>query len=435
MDANGTEFSPARLAPKPGKLQETGLSQTLLEQLVAKHLHESGALDLGQLVERLALPGAVVEPLINFMRKEGGVELRRRVDDSIPHYALTDKGQAVAVHALAKNSYVGPAPVPLETYLRVVQAQTVRNYAVSQEHMRSAFGNVVIREDILNQLGPALHSGRAVFLYGVPGTGKSYIGRRLVRLFEDAVLVPHAVAVRDIVIPFFDPTLHHPVSDMPAGGASASLTEGHDVRFVLSHRPVVVTGGELSLNMLEIQYDESRKQYRMPVQVLANNGIFMIDDLGRQRVSPVELLNRWIVPMEEKRDYLHISGQHFAVLLDVVLIFATNMNPLELADEAFLRRIGYKVKFSPLEAEEYTRLWQQVCEERGVAYRAEVVRYVQEELHKPRQIPLLPCHPRDLLDLTLDYCRYLGSPNEMSKEALKWAWNTYFVRLEQSEGG
>jgi predicted ATPase with chaperone activity len=377
-------------------------------------------------MERLALPGMVVEPVLNFMRDEGRIEVRRRAGDNATYYALTERGHAGAAYAMQKNTYAGPAPVMLDDYLRVVQAQSVAHCTISRDEMRQAFADLMLRQEFLDQMGPAMHSGRSVFFYGQPGTGKTYIGRRLVRLFTDAVLIPYAIAVRDIVVPFFDATIHQPVSGQIT--PSASLGEGYDARYVLCRRPEVVVGGELTLNMLEMHFDESRRQYRMPVQLLANNGLFMVDDLGRQRVSPAELLNRWIVPMEEKRDFLYISGQHFAVYFDVVLVFSTNLNPLELADEAFLRRLGYKICFSALSSDEYRELWQRVCGESQIGYRSEAMQILQE-LHQRGQVPLLPCHPRDLLNLVLDYCRYLGKEVELNRENLEWAWNAYFVQL------
>jgi len=226
----------------------------------------------------------------------------------------------------------------------------------------------------------------------------------------------------------FDPVLHQ--VDHATGSASLLLEQGHDPRLQRCRRPVVLTGGELTLDMLELQQDPVTRQYQAPLQLKANNGIFIIDDLGRQRAPTVNLLNRWIVPMEEQRDHLSLgSGQHYPVPFDLVLVFSTNMNPLELADEAFLRRLGYKIRFDPLSREQYRAIWEQVCAERGIHCEPNVLTYVLDELHGVRDVPLLPCHPRDLLMLALDLCHYLGDPNTIGIERIEWAWDNYFVRL------
>jgi len=425
--------APEALAPRPVSLEEIGVRAELVGDLVCKHLHESGDLDLGRLAARLALTGSVVEEVVAFLRAEGRVEVRgRSVDTPFLRFALTDRGRAGALDALLRDGYVGPAPVPLEDYRRVVLAQSVNRARTYRERVHAAFSDTVIRPSLLDQLGPAVHSGRAVFVYGPPGTGKSFIARRLNRLLSDAVLIPHAILVGDSVIRVLEPGLHRPVQEQ-AGGIAVKLTEGHDPRFVLCERPLVFAGGELTLDMLELQFDAVTRRYLAPLQLKATNGMLLIDDLGRQRLAPVDLFNRWIVPLEEHQDYLNLrAGQHFSVPFDVVLVLSTNLNPLELADEAFLRRIGYKIRFAPMDRGEYERVWRQVGEENGVAVEPAIVRFVVEKLHVPNRVPLLPCHPRDLLGLALDYLTYNGE-RELSEQALEWAWENYFIRLAGEE--
>ncbi|MFQ5544962.1 MAG: AAA family ATPase [Acidiferrobacterales bacterium] len=419
-----------RLAPRPRTVAETGLSDIFLSDLVAKHLYEAGVLDLRQLSERTALAGPILETVLGFLRDEAGVEVRGRSSHNAGlRYALTDRGRAAALDALMRSGYVGPAPVPLRDYERVVHAQSVHTSTITQQAMHTAFADMVIRETLLHQLGPAVHSGRAIFVYGSSGTGKSYISRRLARLLGENVLIPYALGLGETVIQFFDPMLHHAASEARAE-PSAMLEHGHDPRFALCQRPVAITGGELTLDMLEVRYEPATKQYHAPLQLKASNGMFVIDDLGRQRLATVDLLNRWIVPMEERRDFLNLgTGKHFEVPFDVVLIFCTNMNPLELADEAFLRRLGYKIRFDYLEPIEYEKIWRQVCSEQGISFDPGVLRYVLEELHAKRNVPLLPCHPRDLLTLAQDQCRYQEEPNSVTAERMRWAWDNYFVKL------
>nr|MDQ2694286.1 AAA family ATPase [Pseudomonadota bacterium] len=378
-----------------------------------------------------ALAGPILEELLNFLRAEACVEVRGSNGGSGLRYALTDRGRAAALDALLRGGYVGPAPVPLEDYSRVVQAQSVHHCVITKDILHDAFAGVVVPEALLDQLGPALHSGRAIFVYGPAGTGKTYISRRLALLVGDVVLIPHAIAVGDIVIQFFDPVVHRPVSADDAG-PGLLLEQGFDPRFIRCYRPAVVTGGELTLDMLELHYDPATRQYQAPIQLKANNGTFMVDDLGRQKAATADLLNRWIVPMEERRDFLSVgAGRHFPVPFDMVLLFSTNINPLDLADEAFLRRIGYKVRFDYLTADAYAAIWRQVCREQHIECRPEVLPYVLDELHGGQRVPLLPCHPRDLLGLAVDRCRYLGEPPLVGIEAIRWAWRNYFIRLNE----
>lgn len=421
--------SPSGIA-RPHTLEETGLDHFFVADLLLKHLNLVSNQTLQQLSHHLALPGAVLEPVINLLRQEAKVESRSAdLSGSGLRYALTDRGRANALDALSRDGYSGPAPVLLVDYEALVRRQSVSRCVVTEESIHRLFRDTVVDERLLARLGPAVHSGRAIFIYGPAGSGKSYISRQLVRLLTGPVYVPYAILVGDTVISLFDPEFHHPVH----GHAQdpVHLSHGHDPRYVLCHRPQVITGGELTLDMLDLKFDEQRKQYQAPIQLKASNGLLLIDDLGRQRVSHVDLLNRWIVPMEEKRDFLNLrAGQHFAVPFDMLLIFSTNLNPLELADEAFLRRIGHKIGFTTLAPEPYLRLWGQVCQDLGIEDDPDVTRTMMTELYPTQGNTLLPCHPRDLLGLVGDYCRYRGLPARLSPESIRWAWQNYFVQLD-----
>ena len=431
------------IAPRPRTIEETGLSTQFLSDLIVKHINDGGVLNIGQLAERSALAGAVLEGVLDFLRREGRVEVRGQDSTSQNgtagglRYALTDRGRASALDALLKSGYTGPAPVPLNDYIRVVNAHSVHNLVVTREAMQQQFADVVIREEKLNQLGPALHSGRAIFIYGPAGTGKTYITQRLIGVLPGEVLIPYAVSVNGTVVQLFDPQLHHAVDDSATDlnhMSSHMLEQGYDPRFVRCHRPVIISGGELTLDMLELSYNPVTKEYQAPLQMKANNGIFIIDDLGRQRVAPVDLLNRWIVPMEEKKDYLSFgAGCQFSVPFNNILVFSTNINPLELADEAFLRRIGYKIHFDTLSDDEYERIWRQECEKAGIDFDRDVLRFLINELHHKKHVPLLPCHPRDLLNIALNMGSYLGQPKLVTKERVSAAWDTYFVELEEDQ--
>jgi len=417
-----------QLAPRPRTLDDTGLSRNFLAELIAKHLYSAGVLTLRQLSERIALAGPVLEDLILFLRAEAYIEVRSAIGDSGLRYALTDRGRALALDALYKSGYVGRAPVPLDDYTRIVKAQTMHQRTVTRQRMESVFADLVLNEGLLEQLGPAMHSGRPIFVYGPAGAGKTYVASRLANLFDDSILVPHAIAVGDTVVQFFDPVYHKHVSET-AQPEQMMLDHGHDPRYLHCYRPMVMTGGELTLDMLELTYDAGTKQYHAPLQLKANNGVCMIDDLGRQRVQPVDLLNRWIVPMEERRDFLALgSGEHFPIPFEVVLIFSTNLDPLDLADEAFLRRLGYKIRFDYMEPGEFIAIWRQVCDARGLDYDEGLVRGLITQHYEKEQRPMLPCHPRDLIGLALDLAKYNDKGNVISAKELNAAWQSYFVK-------
>ncbi|HEV2269166.1 MAG TPA: hypothetical protein VGR92_06895 [Steroidobacteraceae bacterium] len=421
---------PARLAPRPKCVADTGLRLSLISELLEKHLYDAGVLALAALGRRTALAGPILDEALAFLRREGRIEVRGpSPDEPNLRYALTERGRASAQDALARSGYVGAAPVPLETYSQVVREQSVHDRLVTRDLMRTAFTDVVLDVEMLDRLGPALNSGKAIFVYGEPGTGKTYITQRLSRLVGDTVLVPYAISVGQTVIEIFDRAVHTPVAVADSG---VRLDDGHDPRFVLCRRPLVLTGGELVPEMLEVQVDPATRQYRAPLQLKATNGLLIIDDLGRQRVPPRVVLNRWIVPMEEGRDYHTLpTGQHFTAVFDLILVFSTNLKPSDLADEAFLRRIGYKIQFQPLPPERYHEVWRQVCEQHGITYDPMICQGVIDHLHRPAKVPLLPCHPRDLIDMALDHAAYLGAGDVLEPHALEWAWKNYFVDMNQ----
>jgi hypothetical protein len=416
------------LAPRPGTVQQTGLSVDLLGDLTAKHLLGAGVLTFSELTSRLGLAGPVIEEVVNFLRREARIEVRPRSgDDPDLRYGLTDRGRAGALDAMYRGGYVGPAPVLLTEYSSLARRQTVHQRHVTRESMQRAFAGIVISEARRDRLGTALNSGRAIFIYGDSGTGKTYIAQRLKSALPGAVLIPHAILVNDTIIQLYDPAVHRQVDREPRKTAWL-LAQGFDARYIACERPLIVTGGELTADMLDVQTNHDSREYIAPLQLKANNGVLVIDDLGRQRIATDALFNRWIVPMEERVDHLATShGAHFEVPFDVVLVFATNLEPRQLADEAFLRRIGYKIHFTPVTADEYRRIWRSFCEERGIAYDEKVVNYTINHLHARDKLPLLPCHPRDLLSMALDQQAYNGNPSDIDEGALDWAWDNYFL--------
>jgi hypothetical protein len=418
----------AALAPRPKRLEETGVGITLLTELTAKHLLESGALRLAQLASRLALAGGIVEQLLGLLRKDAHVQVASGGDASSgPRYELTERGRQGAIEARHRNSYTGPAPVAFAQYREIVARQSVHRLAIGRQALRAAMADIVIDEALLDQLGPALNSGRAIFIHGLAGTGKSYIARRLARALGDSILIPHAIAINETAVAVFDPMLHRPV-DGDTRDHELRLDQGFDPRFVNCRRPVVVTGGELTLEMLDMHFDVTTRAYTAPLQLKANNGLFIIDDLGRQRVRPEALFNRWIVPMEELVDYLSLgSGRQFDVPFDVVLVFSSNLPPASLADSAFLRRIGYKIEFGALQPGDYARIWSAACADFGIDCDPALVAFAIAELHQREHVPLLACHPRDLLRMALDSALYQANSRRIERDHLRAAWRNYFV--------
>ena len=419
------------IAAKPLSIKDTGLSLHFLAELLSKQLFDGGVLTVEKLCERLALPGSIIEKILVFLRDEAEVELRSNLssDELGLHYGLTDKGLRSVQQRLMKSGYIGPAPVPLKQYVQTVLAQSVHQRSITREQVMAAFKGITVKESLLDQFGPALNSGRAMFIYGPAGTGKSYITQHLSPLFEDRCLIPFAISVDETVIQVFDPAIHHLVGPQTTK-PSLLFEEGIDARYLLCKRPIVISGGELTLDLLDVRYDPSLRQYQAPLQVKANNGIFIIDDMGRQQVAPLAIFNRWIVPLEERHDYLTLSsGRHFEVPFDLVMVFSSNINPLDLADEAFLRRIGYKIHFGYISQSEYEEIWKQECLKRDIPFNNKVLSYVFDDLYSDRKTQLLPCHPRDLLSIADDMNRYLGQGKDIDEARISAAWNNYFVKL------
>ncbi|MFJ7142158.1 AAA family ATPase [Pseudomonas protegens] len=419
-----------RLAPQPRTILETGLADNFLGDLLCKHLYDAGVLDMSQLVARLALTGAVLEEILTFLRKDRRVEILGQTGGKTLRFGLTERGRGAARDALARSGYIGPAPYPVSAYRTLIKVQTIHHGRISAHDMHRSFGAMVLPQSLLEQLGVALNSGRAMMIYGPAGTGKTYVSSRLIRLFAEPIWVPHAIAINDAVIEIFDPQVHRRLDDDEQQNMLL-LNEGIDRRLLRCERPIIITGGELTMEQLDVRYDPFTRHYQAPLQLKASNGLFIIDDLGRQRMTPAELLNRWIVPMEERRDFLNLGGgRHCELPFDLILVFSTNINPLELADEAFLRRIGYKLQFGYLKPDEYERIWIQETQRLGIAYDPQLLRYVLQELYGAENMPLVPCHPRDLLNMALDHQRYAGGTGALSPRELDWAWHNYFVQLD-----
>lgn len=419
----------------PRTLADTGLAERFVIDLVLRHLARAGELRAGDLAHRLGVALTVLEPTLQFLRTEKLLEVPRRGNfDADVAYALTDAGRGRAREALDKCQYVGPAPVTLDEYLARVATQSARNAHVNEAMVRTALGNAVVTDEIVTQFGAALNSGRAIYVYGPSGSGKTYLAERLVNSMRGTIWVPHAVVVDGEIIQVYDPLVHRPVAEAETGGVLARHIGG-DRRWVRTRRPVVITGGELTLSMLDLQFERQSRFYAAPPQVKANNGMMIIDDLGRQRVSARELLNRWIVPLDHSVDYMTLhTGTKFRVPFDVGVVFSSNLAPGLLGDPAFSRRLGYKIHLGAIGEAGYREVFRQACERSGIAYAETMFEYLVRDLHGRRGLPLYPTIPYDVVSKLRDRAAFLGVPAQLTTDGLEWAWDLYFAP-DEDEGG
>jgi predicted ATPase with chaperone activity len=343
--ATSSTPAPPAEARAPRTTEETGLPFLFLVELLSKVLFQRGQVRLPELASHLKLSVSVITPVITHLRSEKLCEVTRSGNsgtDADLTYHLTDTGMQRAIACLNRNSYAGPAPVTLAAYVAQMEAQSVRHLHVTRAAVRASYHDVVASERVLDQLGAAMNSGRAMFIYGLAGSGKTYLAERLSGLLHGAIAVPYAIMVDGEVIPFYDPVQHRPIDSETPAEHGGDLLRTLDARWVRQlQRPVALTGGELTLEMLDLRFDANTRLYQAPPHLKANNGIFIIDDLGRQRCSPLELMNRWIVPMDRGVDYLSLhTGLVFQVPFDVVVVFSSNFLPERLSDGAFPRRRG-----------------------------------------------------------------------------------------------
>jgi hypothetical protein len=418
----------------PHTLADTGLGADLVEQLLIKTLYGGEATGLA-LSERMCLPFGVFEPIVERARAERLIEVRGATGTSASsyRYCLTDLGRDRGRQYLDINQYVGPAPVPLDAYVARMRALATSRGYIDRDRLRSGFSHLIIADRILEQLGPAVNANKALFLYGQPGNGKTVIGEGLGRTIGGEMHMPHAIDIDGHIITMFDP-INHERLDEPDDKSMLIAAAPRDHRWVRIRRPVVVTGGELTLDMLDLTFNPASKFYEAPLQLKANGGVLLVDDFGRQRIRPEDLLNRWIVPLESRVDYLTLhTGKKFQVPFDVLVVFATNLEPASLADEAFLRRIPYKIAIDDPSVEEFTRIFELNCTQRGLKFHQVMVAYLHRRHYRPEGRPLRACQPRDLLDQVTALCRYRGSEPTISRELLDAACASYFLDSKASD--
>jgi hypothetical protein len=412
----------------PITVEDTGLPVSLLEQILIKTLYGGELTGLG-IADRMRVPYGVLDSIVERIRQERLAEVRGATGSSSAtyRYALTDLGRERARQYLGINQYAGPAPVPLASYSAEIRSRAETRSYIDRARLASGFSQLIISELMLEQLGPAANANKAIFLYGPPGNGKTVIGEGLGRAIGDEMFIPHAIEVDGQIITMFDPVNHHPLDD-EMGPASIIAVEARDRRWVRIRRPVVVVGGELTLDMLDLTFNPLSRFCEAPIQLKANGGVFLVDDFGRQRMRPEDLLNRWIVPLESRVDYLTLhTGKKFEVPFDVLTVFATNLDPASLADEAFLRRIPYKIAVSDPTLDEFTRIFEMNCARRRLECPRVMISYLYRRHYEPQGRPLRSCQPRDILDQIEALCQYRGTRPELTYELIDSACRSYFV--------
>ncbi len=423
--------------PTPASLKEVGLNRDSLIHLIVKVLYFSGEVTGSYLSNRLRLPYTIVDELIEFIKSEKMCEVKgiAGLGKSSYRYVITSLGRDRAREFIEINQYTGPAPVPLSQYIDMINKEAASRLYITQESISKNFSHLVLSKQMMDLLGPAINSGRSMFVYGAPGNGKSVVSESIGTMLGGEVYIPHAIDVDGIIITVFDPINHKAYEGdrVPdeAGYRSPLFndTEEFDQRWVRCRRPFVFTGGELTLEMLDLSFNEISKFYEAPFQVKANGGVFLIDDFGRQLVRPKDLLNRWIVPLEKRVDYLTLhTGKKFEIPFDTLIIFSTNLKPQELVDEAFFRRIRYKVHFENPTLEEFKEIFKNYCRGKNIVYNPIIVDYMQTEYYQKYNVEIRRCHPRDIIEQVIDIARYLNTPAALTKELIDGACNSYFVK-------
>jgi hypothetical protein len=424
------EFAILPAAQQPKTIEDITIPETFLANLLLKHAFYLEIFTLMDMTSLLKLSSAITLHLIDYLRREKYIEVRGSVNlngvaTSISQnyrYSLNNTGKNRASQLFEFDNYVGPAPVSLEDYWRQVEGQSIKDLQVNRHRLEQGFIGLIISEALIDQLGPAVGSGKPIFIYGPPGNGKTAISLRLGGVMDDAIMVPYALYVEGNVIRVYDEVTHRPIT-----GEAESLFKT-DGRWIKCQRPTVMVGGEMTLEMMDLAFNPILKYYEAPLQIKANNGLFIVDDFGRQRIHPQELLNRWIIPMENRRDFLCLhTGQKFAVPFDQLLIFSTNLEPEVLVDAAFLRRLRHKIKLDHVNQEQFRAIFRGVCTNYQLEYHEAAVNYLLATYYDPFDRPMDACHPRDLVEQVIDIARFLEIPPQLTQENIDRACKTYFV--------
>jgi len=416
------EATPAFAPPAPQSLDQLGVGSQLVADLALRRLLLEGVSSTRGLSHALKLPPPLIDTLFRHLRQQQLVEVKGMTGNDY-HLTLTAAGRHQASDRFNIVPYAGACPVSLPDYDRAVRAQAA-NVSVNRKCLREAFIDLVLPDRLLDQLGPALISRSPIFLYGPSGNGKTSIAERLLRVYSDTIRIPYAVEVDNQIISIYDPVVHVPAE------TSAEDTELLDARWILCRRPCVVTGGELIAEMLELRFDSSSGVYSAPLQVKANNGLFIIDDFGRQPISPRELLNRWIVPLDRRVDYLTLRyGVSFQVPFELTVVFSTNLDPHDLADDAFMRRIRNKIEIEAVDPRSFDAIFERHAASRGIPVHPGSTEYLRQRCQdESGSAELRACYPNDICNLLESIGRYEDQPIEVTRDGIDRAVSLYFTR-------
>ncbi|MBL8172033.1 MAG: ATP-binding protein [Acidobacteria bacterium] len=418
-----TEAAPAKAKsfapPVPESITETGLSFQFLADLALKTAGTESSLTTAIIAERMCLPLSLVEDLMQHLYREKMVEIRGNAGFNNNRYALLDRGWETLRRVQEISGYVGPAPVSLTAYTAMMRSQAQPDELVGPDQVATAFSDLVLPDSLLQTLGFAINSRRSLFISGIPGTGKTSVAERINNALQTPIWIPYSVAVDEHVINVYDGHNHERTLD-------ESEYDVYDRRWIRIMRPLIIVGGEMTLESTDLIYNRAARYYEAPFQIKANCGTLVVDDFGRQRVEPEELLNRWIVPLERKVDFLTLhTGKKISVPFEQLVVFSTNLEPSRLVDEAFLRRMGYRVRIEPPAEDTYRRIFERRAEMVGVSYDSSVLDYLISKYPKERRV-MKSCEPRDLLNRFLDICQYKGLAPTLNVELLDLAWDNYF---------
>ncbi len=416
------------------RLEDMRLSIVMMRDILLKTMFRKSLEMVSDLSEAMCIPIPVVQELVDTCRDQRLMEATGTLNANNGNemgYQLTDAGKSRALDALAQSEYFGPMPVPLDVYAEQVKRQSIRNIQVTREQLLSAMGHLILPDSLLSHLGPAVSAGRSVLMYGPPGNGKSSISNGIRDALGDFVYVPHAIEYSGQVITVFDPIVHNaaPIEEQDPNALRRVVP--HDQRYVKCERPTVITGGELSLDMLDLVYNPTARTYQAPLQLKSTGGIFIVDDLGRQAEPPQKLVNRWIVPLEESKDILALqSGEKFEVPFDTLVIFSTNFHPNEIFDTAALRRIFFKIKIDGPNQENYLKIFAMVAKKRGMPLDEAALVHLLKVKYPTIDNVYANYQPIFLIDQMISICEFEGIPNQMSPELIDRAWANMFVKDE-----
>jgi predicted ATPase with chaperone activity len=416
----------------PSTIEETGLDLEFLVQLLCKTMYRMGLQKTSEMAEAMKVPVPIVETLIADMNDKKLVEMLGQQGANLVaemKYALTSRGREWALEALAQSEWVGPVPVPLEQFQRQARAQSIRGETLTRPMLADAFRDLTLADTLMEQVGPAVNSGQSMLLYGPPGNGKSSIAEAICEAYRDYLFMPYAISVDRQIITLYDPTVHRLAETEQAQRGTLRHERTHDARYVPCKRPIVITGGELSLDMLDLAYSPVSRTYEAPMQLKAAGGILVVDDFGRQRQSPQEIVNRLIVPLEKNVDYLSLqTGRKFDVPFDALVIISTNIPPRQLVDDAALRRLRYKIYVGPPEIETYIEIFSRAAEKFGLELTEDVLSFVLFELYEQQpDAEHHAFHPRFLIEQTLAICTYEGVQPELRPDFLRRAWANLYT--------